>query len=179
MHICCGPCAIYPFQNLTKHGFEVEGLFCNPNIQPQSEYSQRKEAVEDFRNKFGRQVYFADYQPDSYVDCIKTAKDKTARCKRCFDLRLKKTHQFALDKEFDLFTTTLLVSPYQDQQVIKQLGDKISEGSSAKFLFCDFRPGFRQAHNQAKQLGLYCQKYCGCLASLEERSKSKREKAKC
>ena len=41
LHICCGPCAIYPASLLREEGFEVEGFFYNPNIHPYSEYLRR------------------------------------------------------------------------------------------------------------------------------------------
>ena len=37
------------------------------------------------------------------------------------------------------------------------------------FLYRDFRPGFRQGQSRARELGLYMQKYCGCVFSEEER----------
>jgi len=40
LHICCGPCATPIIPNLNKD-FEVEGLFYNPNIFPQSEFDAR------------------------------------------------------------------------------------------------------------------------------------------
>ena len=168
LHICCGPCAIYPFENLAKAGFNIEGFFYNPNIQPQSEYLKRKEVIKDFERIFGARVYFGDYQEQIYLDHTRSAKDKISRCRSCFKLRLEETRRFALDNKFDFFTTTLLVSPYQDQQIIKEIGSQISQGSNTQFLFCDFRSGFREAHTKAKELNFYCQKYCGCLFSLEE-----------
>ncbi|MFH1621603.1 MAG: epoxyqueuosine reductase QueH [Candidatus Omnitrophota bacterium] len=180
LHICCGPCAIYPFSDLVKAGFEVEGFFYNPNIQPDSEHLKREKATKDFEKIFNAKVHFSSYQKREYLDCIRETKDKTSRCRSCFKLRLKATHQFALENKFDFFTTTLLVSPYQDQKVIEQIGDNVSKGSKTQFLFRDFRPGFRQAHVKAKELNLYCQKYCGCLSSLEERNRLKEEKgARC
>lgn len=177
LHICCGPCAIYPFEKLTKAGHEVEGYFYNPNIQPQSEYSKRKEAVEEFSNKFGLKVHFGEYQEQVYLDCVSSAKDKASRCPKCFRLRLEYTLDFAVNNKFDFFTTTLLVSPYQDQQAIKEIGNQISQGSGSEFLFFDFRPGFKKGHARAKELNLYCQKYCGCLDSLEERLKDKKTRS--
>ena len=38
------------------------------------------------------------------------------------------------------------------------------------FLYRDFRPGFREGQAEARELGLYMQKYCGCVFS-EENSK--------
>ena len=34
-----------------------------------------------------------------------------------------------------------------------------------EFLYRDFRPGFREGQQQARELGLYRQKYCGCIKS--------------
>ena len=33
----------------------------------------------------------------------------------------------------------------------------------------DFRPGFREGQNKAREMGLYMQKYSGCVFSEEER----------
>ena len=176
LHICCGPCAIYPFETLRELGFSVECFFYNPNIQPEEEYLRRKKAVEDFYSLFGIKTYFGDYNQEAYLSYRGNVLDKDYRCKSCFRFRLKKTHQFALDKGFDFFTTTLLVSPYQNQQSIKEAGFELSLDSTTQFLFYDFRDGYRYGHAKAKELNFYHQKYCGCLLSLEERNQEKRIK---
>ena len=33
LHICCGPCAVYPVKELRSGGVEVTGFFYNHNIQ--------------------------------------------------------------------------------------------------------------------------------------------------
>ena len=45
-----------------------------------------------------------------------------------------------------------------------------------KFLYRDFRPGFKEGQAEARKLGLYMQKYCGCVFSEEERYKKQIEK---
>ncbi len=47
-----------------------------------------------------------------------------------------------------------------------------------KFLYIDFRDGFRQGQDKARELGLYMQKYCGCIFSEKDRYISKIEKDK-
>ena len=37
-----------------------------------------------------------------------------------------------------------------------------------KFFYLDFRPGFYYGQRLAKEIGLYRQKYCGCIFSLDE-----------
>ena len=38
-----------------------------------------------------------------------------------------------------------------------------------EFLYRDFRVGFKDGQQKARELGLYMQKYCGCIFSEEER----------
>jgi len=86
-------------------------------------------------------------------------------------MRLKKTAGFAKMNGFDAFSTTLLVSPYQDHEALKRIGHDIAEKEGVFFLYEDFRPGFNKAQAEAKSLRLYRQKYCGCKYSQEESKK--------
>ena len=70
---------------------------------------------------------------------------------------------------YDAFTTTLLISPYQNHEVLKEVGQEMAEKYGLTFLYRDFRPGFREGQTTARELGLYMQKYCGCVFSEEER----------
>ena len=45
LHTCCAPCLIYPLERLRQEGYEVAGLFYNPNIHPPSEYKRRRDAL--------------------------------------------------------------------------------------------------------------------------------------
>ena len=42
-----------------------------------------------------------------------------------------------------------------------------------EFLYRDFRPGFRAGQAKAREMGLYLQKYCGCIFSEEDRYEKK------
>ncbi|HOJ12221.1 MAG TPA: epoxyqueuosine reductase QueH, partial [Clostridiales bacterium] len=88
------------------------------------------------------------------------------RCAMCYTIRLDKAASFAKEHGFDAFTTTLLISPYQKHDLIKELGEKLADKYKIQFYYRDFRPGFRKGQQQAKELGLYRQKYCGCIISL-------------
>ncbi len=170
LHVCCGPCLIYPYEALSKDGYEVEGYFYNPNIHPLSEYKNRKKAVEDFSTAEKIKVSFDEgYKPEEFFQAVAGNEKSANRCQLCWKLRLEKTAKLAKNKSFDCFSTTLLVSPYQNIEKIKEIGEDIAKAVGVKFIFADFRSGFRQAHNKAKELGLYCQKYCGCLFSEIER----------
>ena len=69
---------------------------------------------------------------------------------------------------FDAFTTTLFISPYQNHELICETAIKKAQKYNVEFKYFDFRPGFREGQNMAREIGLYRQKYCGCINSLDE-----------
>ena len=50
--------------------------------------------------------------------------------------------------------------------MIKGLGEKYQSQYGIRFLYDDFRPYFREGQGLAREVGLYRQKYCGCIMSL-------------
>lgn len=70
---------------------------------------------------------------------------------------------------YDSFSTTLLISPYQNHEVLKGLGEELAQKYGIKFVYRDFRVGFREGQTKARELDLYMQKYCGCVFSEEDR----------
>lgn len=175
LHACCAPCLIYPLGKLKEKGFNVSAFFYNPNIHPLGEYNNRKQAVLDLSKRSDLDVICPEYSPAEFFQAVYPALSEenghNERCSICWSMRLKKTAQEAKEKGFTHFTTTLLVSPYQDQGLLQKIGSDVSKEEGVEFIYEDFRPGFRKAHDQAKKEGIYCQKYCGCLYSEIERNK--------
>lgn len=169
LHTCCAPCLIYPLEILKKKAFEVAGFFYNPNVHPFSEYKNRKEALEALRKGVSCELIYPEYNPAEFFQAVNLKEVNPGRCSACWSLRLKRTAREAKAKGFDCFSTTLLVSPYQDIALIQKIGVGIAEEEGVGFYYEDFRPGFRKAHDEARAKGLYCQKYCGCIYSEMER----------
>lgn len=174
LHMCCGPCSVYPVSVLEEEGIEFGGLFFNPNIHPMDEFVRRKENVEKFADIKNICVEYMDEFRQEVWE--KFGADNENRCNMCYTLRIDKTAQFAKENGFDAFTTTLLVSPYQNHELIVELAKKAAEKYGTRFYYRDFRPGFRQGQQDAKELGLYRQKYCGCIISYEDAEKFKKKK---
>ncbi|NJD01152.1 MAG: epoxyqueuosine reductase QueH [Ruminiclostridium sp.] len=163
MHMCCAPCSIYPVDLLLAEGYLLEGLFFNPNIHPREEYEKRRENVRIYSDIKNLKInYIDDFRQKDWESF--DGQDP-ARCAMCYGIRMEKTASYAAANGFNAFTTSLLVSPYQKHDLIRELGEKYSEQYGIKFLYLDFRPGFRQGQQQARELGLYRQKYCGCIKS--------------
>ena len=162
LHICCAPCLIYPFSRLKDKGFQISGFYYNPNIYPFSEYNRRKEALEVLSQDLQLEVEYPDYRQTDFLLAINNKEQAPQRCAICWRLRLQKTASKAKEKGLEAFSTTLLVSPYQDHEQLKQVGDSIARETGVNFYYEDFRVGFKEAQIEAKHRGLYRQKYCGC-----------------
>lgn len=170
LHTCCAPCLIYPLERLKEKGFCVKGFFYNPNIHPFAEYKDRKQAIVDLIGKIaGVDIAYSEYSPEEYFHAVNLKEGIAERCSLCWSLRLKETATAAKKEGFDAFSTTLLVSPYQNHELLKRIGEDAAKDYNIEFYYEDFRPGFRKAHDLAKSYGIYTQKYCGCIYSEIER----------
>lgn len=169
LHICCGPCSIFPFQQLQERAIEIVGFYFNPNIHPFTEYRLRKQALLDYAKLKSIQIVCPEYRPEDFFRRIVEKEQPPGRCQICWHYRLEYTAEYAKENGFDAFSTTLLISPYQDHLAIKRIGEDVANRFRIDFLYEDFRTGFRESQASAKQRGLYRQKYCGCIFSEMER----------
>ncbi len=168
LHICCAPCAIHPFEEL-KEFDAITGFFYNPNIHPYTEYINRKKALEDYSRNRKFPVIFHKYDFENYFRRVSGNEEFGARCGVCWQMRLEETALFGVQNGYNSFTTTLLVSPYQNQEKIKDMGEDLAKKYNISFFYRDFRDGFREAQDKARNENLYRQKYCGCIFSERER----------
>ena len=168
MHICCGPCAVYPLQQLRRHGHEVVGFFYNPNIHPFQEFRRRLEAVEQFGAHTGTPI-----EIDPHYGLIEFLQmvvfHEQERCARCSMLRLRHTVQTAAARGIEAFSTTLLYSKYQNHQLLIDQGEQLAREYGVRFYYEDFRLGWQQGREESIRMGLYRQPYCGCIYSEQER----------
>ena len=165
MHTCCAPCSVYCIDELRKEKIEPTLFWYNPNIHPYKEYEQRRDCLKEFSKSININCIFQDeYGLDDF--CLNVANKLNSRCvDYCYPVRMRKTFEYAKQNEFDTVTTTLLYSIYQKHEYIKKLCENLSKEYGVEFLYRDFRYGFWEGHNKAKEIGLYMQKYCGCIFS--------------
>jgi len=178
MHMCCAPCATFPVSELKSKGIEIEGLYYNPNIHPYEEFKKREDQVKKLAKIYDLKIHFLpDFEQELWEEMKNSDKN---RCNMCYQKRIARLFQFAKLQKFDAVTTSLLVSPYQDHDQIKELGEKYSNKYNIPFYYEDFRVGYREGQKKAKEHGFYQQRYCGCMLSLLETIDqiSKEEKAK-
>ncbi len=167
MHTCCAPCSVYCIDSLRNEKIEPTVYWYNPNIHPYTEYKARRNCLKEYTSSINVQAIFEDeYGLKDF--CQNVIGNLENRCTSyCYVVRLEQTAKYAKEHGFDTITTTLLVSPYQKHDEIKKIGEKIAQKYGLDFLYRDFRVGFREGQAKARELGLYMQKYCGCIFSEE------------
>ncbi len=173
IHICCAPCAIEVVNESKRLGFNyILGYYANPNIHPYSEFKKREATLLQYCKNTGLESEYLDYNPISFFEALGGEYQEHLRCLRCWELRLKITAEFAKKRGIDNFTTTLLISPYQSQEKIIEIGNRIGEDFKINFISSNFRKLYSEGRRKAKELDMYRQNYCGCLFSEYEREKS-------
>lgn len=168
LHICCGPCSITTLTTLIEQGYDVTGLFYNPNIHPLTEYVKRRDGCLEVAERLGVRVIVKDdeYDPQQWFRDV--AHRENNRCFHCYARRLERTARIAGKGGFDFFSTTLLYSKYQKHDEIVALSRDL-EFAKTRFLYHDFREGWQDGIETSKAWGIYRQQYCGCLYSENER----------
>ena len=114
LHSCCGPCTTFPLHFFRAQGFLVDGLFFNPNIYPDEEGEKRWLTYQQWANQAGLRTRRIEMPYEQWVKAV----SKPGQCRQCYYVRLERTAQIAKAEGYDGFSTTLLVSPYQDHQGI-------------------------------------------------------------
>ena len=168
LHSCCAPCSVYCVDALRAEGIEPTSLWFNPNIHPYQEYKARRDTLIGYGEAISMEVRVLDgYGLRDFVRAV--AGDIDHRCAHCYTVRLGTAAKYAAENGFRSFSSTLLISPYQNHELLRQVGEEVGRKYGVEFLYRDFRPGFREGQAKARALGLYMQKYCGCVFSEEER----------
>lgn len=177
IHTCCAPCATYTVEHWRKLRLEISGYWFNPNIHPLAEHELRLTTLEGYARKIELPLIVTPGYPcDDYFKAVAGHEAQGERCQRCYLLRLGNAARSAKEQGFDAFSTTLLISPYQQHDVLKQIGEEVQERVGIRFLYEDLRPGYLQSRTMARELDLYRQKYCGCRYSEAEREEERRRK---
>ncbi|MDR2568729.1 MAG: epoxyqueuosine reductase QueH [Oscillospiraceae bacterium] len=170
LHCCCAPCTCYVLECLIPD-YRVSLLFYNPNIEPHAEYEKRKNELLKFLAKASLitkiKLLECNYNHAAFVEAVLSLRGEPeggARCRVCYKLRLKETAAWAKAGGYDVFATTLSVSPHKNAELLNQLGSELADEYDVEYLPSDFKKndGYKRSIELAKKYGLYRQNYCGC-----------------
>jgi len=186
LHVCCAPCSVQCIEALASENIQPDLFWYNPNIHPYTEYRSRRDTLRGFAEEKKLSLILEDeYGLRSFIRGVSAleagspgespGEKKENRCAFCYRLRLEKAARRAAEKNYDAFSTTLLISPYQNHELLRKTGEELAARYGIAFFYRDFRPHFRLGQARAREAGYYMQKYCGCIYSEEERYLQKRE----
>ena len=168
MHLCCGPCTIFPVKVLQKEGAEVMGFFYKNNIHPYTECLRRQEALEKYAAEINlRIIYQEGYDLEGFLQNI--VHREADRCRHCYHDRLRTTALVAKRGKFDYFSSTLLYSKFQKHELVRSIGESVAKSVGIPFYYQNFREGWKEGIEKSKELEMYRQQYCGCIYSEKER----------
>jgi len=164
LHCCCAHCAAYSIGHWRRAGYEVTAFWYNPNIHPFTEHEHRLSAMKSLAQRMNVPLTIAEgYDITSYFRAVAGHEDD--RCQHCCRVRLSRTAITARERSFTTFTTTLLISPLQKHELIKEIGAVLAKENSIDFLYADLRKRYSDSRHITKPLDLYRQQYCGCVYS--------------
>lgn len=171
LDVCCGPCSTHVIDVL-REDYDVTMFFANSNISPHDEFSKRLIHAKKVSDSTGIPLIKDTYDHKLWLASIKGMESEPEhgrRCELCFRFRLNRTAEYAKKHNYDIFTTTLTVSPHKDSGIINQIGTEISQAVGICFLESDFKKnsGYQKSIIRSKELDLYRQKYCGCEFSID------------
>ena len=170
LHCCCAPCTVECAGAFLEEGRRPAFFWYNPNIHPFTEYRSRRDALAVCARAMDLPLETVDeYGLRPFLAAVRQETGSPERCARCYRMRLEKTAARAAEGGYDAFSTTLLISPWQRHELAAETAEEEAKKHGVAFLYRDFRPRFRKGQARAREMGLYMQKYCGCIFSEEER----------
>ena len=187
LHACCAPCSSYVLEYL-KNQYDITVFYYNPNITESAEYEKRVSEIKRFISEapFTQEVKLVEgrYDPESFLEIAKGLEDEPergARCYKCYELRMNEAAHFAKENGYDIYTTTLSISPHKNATWLNEIGARLSEEIGIAYLYSDFKKknGYARSIQLSKEYNLYRQDFCGCVFSKRQRKKEKISMEKC
>lgn len=172
LHICCAPDATVPWPALASEGGDVIGCFYGSNIHPEGEWRRRRDAVDELARALSMRCVVCEYDPNEWMRKVEGLEDRPEggeRCIVCFELQMRRAASEALRLGCSRMCTTLTISPHKDVDAINRIGRAAAEAAGIEWIERVWRKGggFAKSVAASREMGLYRQRYCGCIFSIE------------
>ena len=145
LHICCGPCAVYPLRTLRESRQQRHRVLLQPQHPPVPGVSappgRRQGALPN--KESCRLICRDEYQLEEFLAAV------AAQAGRALPLllfsRLDAAAAGCRELGFDAFTSSLLYSRYQNHEAIRTAGERAGERHGVSIsTMTDFRPGWQE-----------------------------------
>ena len=176
LHACCAPCSSAVLERLGNF-FDITIFYYNPNIDQEEEYNKRieevKRLIHSIQTKYPVKLIEGSYEPEKFKELahgLEQEPERGKRCYKCYELRLEETAKIAEQLHFNLFCTTLTLSPHKNSDWINEIGENLQNKYNTHYLYSDFKKknGYKRSIELSKEYQLYRQDYCGCIYSKKQ-----------
>ncbi len=176
LHSCCAPCTSGVLPQI--EGYDITLLFYNPNIDTIEEYNKRLDALYSFVEQYEKdsgnkyEIIAIPYNHEEFTSItrgMENIPEGGSRCEICIDMRLSFTAKYALKHNYDIFASTLSVSPHKNHELINKIGTRLEEKLGIEYMPSNFKKhnGFLMSIQNSKKYGIYRQRYCGCTPPID------------
>ncbi len=179
LHCCCAPCSSATLERLEKE-YDTDIYYYNPNIEPREEFEKRageeQRFIRESRPGGGVEVIVAPYDHEAFQEIARGREEmpeRGERCYLCYELRMRRTAEYARDHGYQCFTTSLSISPYKSSRWINEIGQRLEKEVGIPFVWSDFKKqnGYHRSIELSAEYHLYRQDWCGCVYSKAERER--------
>lgn len=181
LHSCCAPCSGEVMEALIASNIDFTIYFYNPNIHPVQEYEIRKDENKRFAELHNIPFIDADYDKDNWFERAKGMEwepERGKRCTMCFDMRFERTALTAHEQGFDVISSSLGISRWKNMEQINDCGLRAaSRYPELVYWTYNWRKkgGAARMYEIAKRENFYKQEYCGCVYSLRDTNKWRKD----
>lgn len=181
LHTCCAPCSGEVMEALLASDIDFALFFYNPNIHPVQEYEMRKKENIIFAEKHNIPMIDADYDKDNWFARVKGLEwepERGKRCTVCFDMRFERTALYAHEHGYPVICSSLGISRWKDMAQINTSGIRAaSRYPDMTYWTYNWRKngGSERMYQIAKRENFYKQEYCGCVYSLRDTNRWRKE----
>lgn len=164
---CCAPCSVGVIKTLADKGIDFAVAFYNPNIKPIAEYEKRRDENQRICELYHVPFIEFDYTPEVW-ECatrgLENEPEQGTRCTICFTLRLRHIAAYAKENGYACFSSVLGISRHKDFEQVCHAAHVVSSEIGLPYDATNWRldGGETLRATLEKELGLYCQRYCGC-----------------
>lgn len=181
LHSCCAPCSGEVMEAMLASGLDLTVFFYNPNIHPREEYETRKNENIRFAEKMGIPFIDNDYDTSNWFERVKGLEwepERGKRCTECFDMRFERTALYAHENGFPVFVSCLGISRWKNMDQINECGHRAAARYEG-LVYWDYNwrkgGGSTRMIEISKREEFYQQEYCGCIYSLRDTNKHRRD----
>jgi len=113
---------------------------------PSVEHQRRYDTLLEYAGRIGLPLIGEPlYDVKGWLRQVQGKEEKGVRCRVCISQRLRHTAELGAAAGLDAFSTTLLISPWQEHEIIREEGERAAAEFGIAFRYRDLRPAYRRS----------------------------------